>query len=98
MTAEEVAKAFKDDKAKVILAYGFNSTGKTKLSVAYKNATKLPDGSHSGVYYNAYSEDLFPWDNDTENGEVNIRKVVTHCSLNKFHAQLTEAAVREKLR
>lgn len=98
MTVEEIAKSLKDDKAKIILAYGFNSTGKTKLSVAYKNATKSADGKQTGVYYNAYSEDLFPWNNDTENGEANIRMMVNHSSLNRLHSQLKEDDVREKLK
>ncbi|MCE7973498.1 MAG: anticodon nuclease [Leptolyngbya sp. PLA1] len=98
MTVDEVAKTIKDNPAKIILAYGFNSTGKTKLSVAYKNATKSADGKHAGVYYNAYSEDLFPWNNDTENGEANIRMMVNYCSLNKLHTLFNEERVRAKLR
>jgi hypothetical protein len=98
MRVEEVAATLKDDKARIILAYAFNSTGKTKLSVAYKNATKSADGAHTGVYYNAYSEDLFVWDNDTENGEADIRLTVKHCSLNRLHTLLNEESVRAKLR
>ncbi|MBX3408604.1 MAG: AAA family ATPase [Phycisphaeraceae bacterium] len=98
MTVDEVAKALKDNPAKILLAYGFNSTGKTKLSVAFKNATKSADGKHAGVYYNAYSEDLFPWNNDTEHGEANIRMMVNHCSLNRLHSQISEQDVHEKLK
>lgn len=44
----------------IILIYAFNGTGKTRLSVEYKNFTKRNnDDNHAGVYYNAYSEDLF---------------------------------------
>ncbi len=98
MTVDEIAASLKDDQAKIILTYGFNSTGKTKLSVAYKNATKSAAGVHAGVYYNAYSEDLFVWDNDTENGEANIRLTVQYCSLNRLHALLNEENVRAKLK
>jgi energy-coupling factor transporter ATP-binding protein EcfA2 len=98
MTVEEIASTLRDEKARIILAYGFNSTGKTKLSVAYKNITKSAEGAHTGVYYNAYSEDLFVWDNDTEHGEANIVLTVKHCSLNKLHALLTEQKVRAKLK
>ena len=98
MTVEEVAIALKQDTARIILAYGFNSTGKTKLSVAYKNTTKSGEGKHAGVYYNAYSEDLFPWNNDTENGEANVRMMVNHCSLNRLHSQVNEKNVSEKLK
>ncbi len=98
MTLAELAAAIKDDKAKVILAYAFNTTGKTQLSVAYKNATKTADGDHTGVYYNAYSEDLFVWDNDDENDGNNVRLLVRSSSLSRFHASLTEDNVRDKLK
>ena len=56
----EIAQQLKSIDKNIILIYAFNSTGKTRLSVEYKNITKNPDnGQHSGVYYNAFSEDLF---------------------------------------
>ena len=76
MTLEEIANTLRDDAARITLAYAFNATGKTQLSVAYKNATKLQDGSHAGVYYNAYSEDLFVWDNDEVNSGADVRMTV----------------------
>lgn len=97
MTHEEIAESIKSSKAKVILAYAFNTTGKTRLCVAYKNATKQPDGTHTGVYYNAFSEDLFVWDNDEENDGANIRLMIRPSSLSRFHASLTEDNIREKL-
>lgn len=97
MTLDEIAKALKDDAAQVILAYAFNATGKTQLSVAFKNKTKQEDGSHTGVYYNAFSEDLFVWDNDEENDGADVRLTVLPSSLSKFHASLTEDNIRDKL-
>ena len=97
MTLAEIANALREDDARVILAYAFNSTGKTQLCVAYKNATKSQDGVHSGVYYNAFSEDLFVWDNDEENDGANVRLTVRPSSLSKFHASLTEDNIRDKL-
>jgi len=98
MTHAEIAQAIKADDARITLAYAFNSTGKTRLCVAYKDATKQPDGSHSGVYYNAFSEDLFVWDNDDDNDGANIRLTVRPSSLSKFHALLTEDNVRDRLK
>ena len=98
MTHAEIAQTLKDDAAKIILVYAFNSTGKTRLCVAYKDATKDENGNHAGVYYNAFSEDLFIWDNDEENDGANIRLMIQSSSLNKFHAPLTEDNVREKLK
>ncbi|MBN9125927.1 MAG: anticodon nuclease [Nitrosospira sp. 56-18] len=97
MTLDEIAKSLKDDNARIILAHAFNATGKTQLCVAFKNATKQDDGSHSGVYYNAFSEDLFVWDNDEENDGANIRLTVLPSSLSRFHALLNEDNIRDKL-
>jgi hypothetical protein len=98
VTLDDIAKHLRDEDARITLAYAFNATGKTQLCVAYKNATKQADGSHSGVYYNAYSEDLFVWDNDEENDGANPRLTVLPSSLSKFHALLTEDNVRDKLK
>lgn len=98
MSPSEIAKQLVALQENVVLVYAFNSTGKTRVSVAYKDATKKEDGSHAGVYYNAFSEDLFSWNNDTENNEENIRLVVKKSSLNRFHPVLTEESVREALK
>ena len=98
MTHAEIAQVIKASDARIVIAYGFNTTGKTRLCVAYKNATKLEDGSHTGVYYNAFSEDLFIWDNDEENDGADIRLKVLPSSLSGFHALLTEDNIRDKLK
>ena len=97
-TIEDIASTLRDDAAAVHLLYAFNSVGKTRLSVAYKNATREEDGTHAGIYYNAYSEDLFVWNNDIENREVNIRLTVLPSSLSRFHADLNELDIHAKLK
>ncbi len=98
-TIEDIAlELHGDESAAVQLLYAFNSVGKTRLSVAYKNLTKDKDGTHTGIYYNAYSEDLFIWDNDIENAEANIRLTVRPSSLSRLHASLNEDVIREKLK
>lgn len=97
-TVEDIATQLCNDGADVQLLYAFNSVGKTRLSVAYKNATKCADGTHRGIYYNAYSEDLFLWDNDIENAESSIRLAVLGSRLSRFHANLNELDVHDKLR
>ena len=98
MALSQIADQLMNEKAKIILIYAFNTVGKTRLSVAFKDATKeANDGQHAGVYYNAFSEDLFVWDNDEENGGENIRLLVTESSLSKFHSALSEDEVRKKL-
>jgi hypothetical protein len=85
----EIAQQLKDNKENILLIYAFNSTGKTKLSVKYKNLTKNSEtGEHAGVYYNAYSEDLFVWDNDEEHNNADIRLKVLPSRLSQFHSFL----------
>jgi len=95
----EIAKELNELNENIVLIYALNSTGKTRLSVAYKDLTKLSkDGNqkHAGVYYNAYSEDLFVWDNDEEH--LNLK--VSPSSLSKFHSFLIEddERIRENLK
>ncbi len=97
MSHELIARELAGAKEPIVLIYAFNATGKTRLSVAYKDATKDQDGKHAGVYYNAYSEDLFVWDNDPENGETNVQLDIRKSSLNRFHSSLSEDDIRDKL-
>jgi len=91
-TVIEIAQELKALKENVILIYAFNATGKTRLSVEYKNITKVPkDGSHIGVYYNAFSEDLFVWDNDK------VKLDIAPSNLSKLHSSMTEEDVEKKL-
>lgn len=95
---KEVAKQLKDVNEYITIIYAFNATGKTRLSVAYKDVTKTENkGNHAGVYYNAFSEDLFVWDNDEENDNENIKLDIKPSSLNKFYSLLNEDNVKEEL-
>jgi hypothetical protein len=99
MNEQELAKQLFDNKENINLIYAFNSTGKTRLSVSYKDYTKsLNEGNHVGVYYNAYSEDLFVWDNDEPNNNENISLEIRESSLNQFISKFNdEEPIREKL-
>lgn len=100
MSLEGIAHEIQEMNENIVLVYGFNGTGKTQLSVAYKNFTKAENNDqHSGVYYNAYSEDLFVWDNDEENDGADIKLNILPSRLNRFHSFLyeDEDAVMEKL-
>lgn len=96
MTIAEIANELKESKEQVILLFAFNAVGKTQLSIAYKDATKNGD-NHTGVYYNALSEDLFVWNNDEEHDGVDVRLMVQSSSLSQFHSSLTEDSIRKKL-
>ncbi len=48
-----------------ILLYAYNGTGKTRLSMEFKDLGKENE-SRDTLYFNAFTEDLFSWDNDLE--------------------------------
>ena len=59
------------DTKNYYLLFAYNGTGKTRLSVEFKNLGKrrIPDSEETirdTLYYNAFTEDLFYWDNDLE--------------------------------
>jgi wobble nucleotide-excising tRNase len=72
----EIAQTLKDANKKVQLIYAFNGTGKTRLSrefkelIAPKNQAEEEEAEEAKIkilYYNAFTEDLFYWDNDLDN-------------------------------
>jgi hypothetical protein len=53
--------------AELILIYAYNRTGKTRLSMEFKDEGKRQNsGNADTLYFNAYTEDLFVWDNDLD--------------------------------
>ncbi len=68
----EIAQTLKDADKKLQLIYAFNGSGKTRLSREFKeliapNETDAEPQEESDIkilYYNAFTEDLFYWDND----------------------------------
>lgn len=69
----EIATTLRDADKKMQLIYAFNGSGKTRLSRKFKEliAPKDPETEDEcGIkvlYYNAFTEDLFYWDNDLDN-------------------------------
>ena len=48
-----------------VVLYAYNRTGKTRLSMEFKNQGKRKgNGIPDTLYFNAYTEDLFVWHND----------------------------------
>lgn len=81
-TLEEIATALCDANKKVQLIYAFNGTGKTRLSRALKNLIDPKDYESTEeprdaklLYYNAFTEDLFYWDNDLA-GDLNRKLII----------------------
>lgn len=67
----QIAETLRDADKKVQLIYAFNGSGKTRLSREFKEliAPKNPEIEEEErkikiMYYNAFTEDLFYWDND----------------------------------
>lgn len=56
------------ENKKYILLYAYNGTGKTRLSMSFKDMGKQ-DESRDTLYFNAFTEDLFHWNNDLEDDE-----------------------------
>ena len=72
-TLKEIAQELKDNNKKVQLIYAFNGNGKTRLSREFKTlvSPKIDMDQEETdlknkkiLYYNAFTEDLFYWDND----------------------------------
>ena len=69
-TLTEIAETLRNADKKVQLIYAFNASGKTRLSRAFRELIH-PKTEERGdeyrpkvLYYNAFTEDLFYWDND----------------------------------
>ena len=55
----------------LILLYAYNRTGKTRLSMDFKDEGKRKNnGISDTLYFNAFPEDLFTWDNDLQGDAV----------------------------
>jgi len=80
---------------KTILLYAYNGTGKTRLSMAFKDIGKQGEGERDTLYFNAFTEDLFHWDNDL-NGDSDRR--VTLNAASRFFAGLAELEMDNRIR
>lgn len=95
-----------------VLLYAYNGTGKTRLSMAFKEAGKkkttrpmscndavnqplaIEEVQRDTLYFNAYTEDLFHWDNDLSN---DTERVLQINSDSKFFSGFKELALEEKI-
>jgi hypothetical protein len=95
-----------------VLLYAYNGTGKTRLSMAFKDAGKKTTrrpfrvGDRAGqrllinetvgdtLYFNAFTEDLFSWDNDLANDSERRLHINTD---SQFFKGLKELALDERI-
>lgn len=79
---------------KFLLLYAYNGTGKTRLSMAFKELGKQ-DGQRDTLYFNAFTEDLFAWDNDLDGDSERVLKLNTSSS---FFAGIEELEMENRIR
>ena len=83
------------NNAQLVLLYAYNRTGKTRLSMEFKNVGKRQNnGIADTLYFNAFTEDLFIWENDLDGDSVR------HLQLNRnsrFFNALAELALDETI-
>ncbi len=65
---------------KYVLLYAYNGIGKTRLSAEFKNLGKKVNEEgeivqEDTLYFNAFTEDLFSWDNDLENDTHRVLRI-----------------------
>lgn len=77
----EVAEYFKRllEEKKYIVLFAYNGTGKTRLSGEFKSLgqqlnEETGEKTADTLYYNAFTEDLFYWDNDLDNDTERVLK------------------------
>ena len=88
-TLKEIAEQLQASPKKVQLIYAFNGVGKTRLSREFKELIEVnssedegdDDSEHSELsqknilYYSAFTEDLFYWDNDLNDDQERKLKI-----------------------
>jgi energy-coupling factor transporter ATP-binding protein EcfA2 len=82
------------ENKKFILLYAYNGTGKTRLSTAFKDLGKSTN-ERDTLYFNAFTQDLFSWDNDLEGDSE--RKLIIN-SASSFFAGLAEMEMDNRIR
>lgn len=88
------------DEKKYIVLFAYNGTGKTRLSVEFRSLgqqlnDKTGEKNADTLYYNAFTEDLFYWDNDLENDTDRLLKLNSN---SRFFAGLKELEMESRIR
>lgn len=80
-----------------VLLYAHNGTGKTRISVEFKNISKRrkKNPEIDTLYFNAFTEDLFTWDNDLDNDEHRVLLLNKH---SKFFGGIEDLDIENKIR
>ena len=91
----KVVTRIRDDlnNLECVLLFAHNGTGKTRLSMEFKEEAKRRDGRNT-LYFNAFTEDLFWWDNDLD-GDAERHLQINSDSA--FFDGFKELALEEKI-
>lgn len=78
-----------------VFLYAYNRTGKTRLSMEFKDQGKRKGkGTRDTLYFNAFTEDLFVWHNDLD-GDADRHLMINEKS--SFFSGLIELALDETI-
>jgi hypothetical protein len=100
VTLQEVTDKIIQASENVYLVYAFNGTGKTRLSMEFREDGKKINEEgvvekRDTLYYNAYTEDLFSWDNDIE---YDTHRVLLLNKESQFFAGIEDQDMENKIR
>lgn len=99
---KDIAEYFRlllEDK-KYIVLFAYNGTGKTRLSVEFKSLgqqliEETGEKTADTLYYNAFTEDLFYWDNDLNNDAERLLKLNSN---SRFFSGLKDLEMESRIR
>lgn len=96
-TLNGLVSKYRDDLKEVdyLLLFAHNGVGKTRTSMEFKNKGKrLNNGNGDTLYFNAFTEDLFIWDNDIIGDTDRHIKMIT---TSNYFSGFKELALEEKI-
>ena len=93
----ELAQHLRDElrNKKCLLIYGYNGVGKTRLSTAFRDIAWQQDDAPDTLYFNAYTEDLFTWNNDLPEENESVLQMNRDSN---FFEDIEELAVEDRIR
>lgn len=77
-----------------VLLFAHNGVGKTRLSGEFKDIGKKGSGADT-LYFNAFTEDLFDWDNDFDSDTERMIKFKSH---SRFFKDLEGMGIDDQIR
>ncbi len=90
------AQNIRESNKKFTLVYAYNGTGKTRLSTKFKDlGKKREDKERDTLYFNAFTEDLFWWNNDLDDDSDRYLNINTAST---FFDDLKGSSIDDRIR